>query len=918
MNQMTHSRQWLLAATALTALAAGVSTACADDAGGAPGAYGDWWYNGAAEFGGQVFITKPGAPRQNAQATTDANGNLILPPLGNSAAKFNEYGRRTDPVFLSAIDLQAKRKDGGFDLNLLGAHIGEDNQKLELDLDQPGTQYLSLDWFKTDHIRSNTAQTIFDGVGGSSLTVPNGVVQSLYGGLFPLGTIAGGAGTNVNAASITTSASPNATAAQIAAGYVQNGTPTSLLVNPVKYTLASVPNGCFLTSQAGSAACNGKTPVQTTINNNEKLISLGIQRDRKEIDYRWTPTDQFDVKVSYSHEHRYGVQEQGFLFSNSTSTPMAQVPMPVNDLTQEASITGEYYGTSPWGMKWNGSLHFGTSIYTDAYTQYTVENPFGGPGSPAPGVPNCPVASTTAVPNCYGFGAMDTAPNSAANTVSAQTGVDLPGFKSNRYMGTLQFTDMQQNQTFTAMTVNPGNAGAGSYQITGGSVALAPLPRNSLQGKVDTLLWNNVIATQITSDVKNKLSYRLYNYQNNTPALLLSNWIVNDTSIAAGAGSTGSGSYAPHAGLFQSYRKQNAGDEVTFRPGSWGQFGVGVGWEQFAYSAYAVNQTNEYQGKIYGTLNPSDTVALRFQQTGAIRRYNKYDWAGLIGNLRYGASPGNPENPFLADYNIANRDRLAGNLYVDWTTPVSGLTLTPTAGYRWDAYPTDNALIAQAQANGGTGSSELGLRQDHNFNVGLEASWIVNSNVSLSLSYTYERTHQMMLGATSTSSALALYSGSIDENVHTFTGGATFTLVPDRLSLKLSATHEFASDGWGTSPQAGCVANNAAGTNCGVVAAGYPGYPAQKTNFDHIDATLMYKIDPSLFNQSGGRGEAILQLHYLYERNSVANWQSGIVAPYMYSTLNSSTTAFRDQIYMAGDNPNYAAQALMASVVVKW
>jgi hypothetical protein len=303
-----------------------------------------------------------------------------------------------------------------------------------------------------------------------------------------------------------------------------------------------------------------------------------------------------------------------------------------------------------------------------------------------------------------------------------------------------------------------------------------------------------------------------------------------------------------------------------------------------------------------------------------MRRYNKYDWADLIGNMNYGSSPGNPENPFLADYNVANRDRLSGNLYVDYTTPISGLTLTPSAGYRWDDYPTDSSFIAQAQAQSGTsGNTELGLRQDHNLNAGLEADWLVNSNISLSLSFSYERTHQLMLGASSGANVAQVYDAAIDENVHTFTGGATFSLIPDRLTFKVSATHEFATDGWGTSPGAGCVAANAgSGANCGVVSAGNPGYPAEKTNFDHIDATLMYRIDPSVFNQPAGRGEAIVQLHYLYERNSVTNWQQGVVAPYMYSTLNSSTTAFRDQIYMAGDNPNYSAQAIMASLVLKW
>ena len=50
----------------------------------------------------------------------------------------------------------------------------------------------------------------------------------------------------------------------------------------------------------------------------------------------------------------------------------------------------------------------------------------------------------------------------------------------------------------------------------------------------------------------------------------------------------------------------------------------------------------------------------------------------------------------------------------------------------------------------------------------------------------------------------------------------------------------------------------------------------------------------------------------------MTNWQADSASTYLYSTLNSSTVAFKDMIFMAGDNPNYNAQAISASLVVKW
>ncbi len=46
------------------------------------------------------------------------------------------------------------------------------------------------------------------------------------------------------------------------------------------------------------------------------------------------------------------------------------------------------------------------------------------------------------------------------------------------------------------------------------------LPASSLNGAINTLLSNNVITTQITPELKSKLSYRYYDFDNNTPELL--------------------------------------------------------------------------------------------------------------------------------------------------------------------------------------------------------------------------------------------------------------------------------------------------------------------------------------------------------------------------------------------------------------
>jgi len=872
---MSVLRKSFLNGTAFAVLLVTSGVAYAADFGEQPAGSGfaGLKWEGAAEFGGQGFIEKPGFSPSN------------------SSAKFNQFGTRTDPAFLTMFNFSLYNPDGSLRINGFGRDVGTNQQAYDLEIMQPGQQYFDYTWSSVANLRSNTAMTIFNGVGTNNLTVPDSVVQQLYHGLWNSTSATPGYATNSPANSYS-GLSPNKVTNQIAGA-----------------ATAYQPFGCYLPGQAQCVA--GVTPVQTTILNNEKPLTLGIQRDRQDVEYKWTPDASWTVKVDYSHDHRYGVQEQGFVFSTGTTTPMAAVPMPINDTTDNASISGEYFGTSPWGMKWNGMIKYDLSLYRDAFSQYSVQNPFGGIGSTVAGVSQCPTASATAIPNCYGSGTMDTAPDNSANTVMAQAGVDLPGFKSNRFMTTLQFSDMRQNATFTGETINPGANGI--YRLAGTATAqLSQVPRSSLNGVIDTFLSNNVLSTQLTSELKNKLSYRYYSYDNSTPRLTLTNWIVNDAAIATGSGGVGNGSYAPHTTLFSSYVKQNAGDELTWTPASWGMFGVGGGWEQYRYTQYPVDATNELSGKVFTRLTPTDWLAVRATETYSSRRYDNYNWQNYVGSVMLAGTTGTGfvENPALVDYNVANRDRNAGNIYMDITTPF-GLTITPNAGYRWDDFPSDPKLAGLAAPG------QLGLQYDHAANYGVELNWAVSPTLSLMGSVTHDSDIMDMMGTSSGSLPLGgAYITRMREHGNTFMAGVNYQIIPDKLSLKLAGTMALFTDEWTTGPVPGyCVTGS--GAACGIVSAGNPAYPPESTKFSRFDATLSYKVDQSFANQLQLK-DMVFKLHWAYEKNSVTNWQADSASPYLYSVLNSSTTAMRDMIFLAGNNPNYTAQLIALSAVVKW
>ncbi len=121
------------------------------------------WYVEYAkiEFGGQYFFDRPDNTRSN---------NL---------AKFEEYGKRTAPAFLDYLKVGVATTDGRYYGQLFAWHVGQNNQKYELDLAKTGEHYLTLRWDQIPHLYSTTAMTIFNGVGTPYLTVDPGVVAAL-------------------------------------------------------------------------------------------------------------------------------------------------------------------------------------------------------------------------------------------------------------------------------------------------------------------------------------------------------------------------------------------------------------------------------------------------------------------------------------------------------------------------------------------------------------------------------------------------------------------------------------------------------------------------------------------------------------------------------------------------------------------
>jgi MtrB/PioB family decaheme-associated outer membrane protein len=691
-----------------------------------------WWWRGDVEVGGRFFLNNP--PRNGA----------ISPNRENSLAKFYEYNDLRPGAF-GNLFLAAGSKDGLYGIDFWAKNIGYEDQSYYLSASKAGEHYANFGWDQTPHLYSTSARTIYNGVGTNTLTIPNGVRNTLQ---------------------------------------------------------TDVANNANL---------------RTDVLNNVRQTDIGIRRDTASFNYRWTPDDSWDVRADYSHMRRSGTQTEGVIFNNSVNPRYAEVPKPVNDTTQNFGVNGEYAGTSFWGQKFNAKIAYTGSVYQgDSY--YDAQNPFQNDTLPA--CAGAPVA-TNCVP---AFGRMSLWPNNNAQAISGTIGADLP-FKS-RYVGTISYNMMRQNQDLLPYTSNPGLYLNGT---TTRADSLSALPFSSLNGEINTTLVNNILTTQITPDLRSKLSYRYYDYRNETGTRLISTAIGTDYSA-------NSRIPAPRYSLQTSYTKQNAAAELNWRPVKSLTTGVAYGFQRYEYSFNDVDATNEHSGKVFADWAGFDGVKLRSSWLFAARRYETY--TNQIQATSNGGYYNGYRSPTLAD-----RDLNKGKVQIDLDAGPMAV-VSPFVGIQYNHYLTDPY-----------GAAETGLLKDNAWNGGVEIAFHPVAESRFFFAYTHEEHDRRFIGGSTTTR----YDATLKDRVDTIMAGLDQIVIPNKLDLKLTYTLAMAPGSWYTTAFLG-------NPTIGVM-------PDTKTTWQRIDALATYKFDEDLVRRMGWNGQVVGRMRYAWERNSVNDWQ---------------------------------------------
>jgi MtrB/PioB family decaheme-associated outer membrane protein len=829
-----------------------------------------WYFFGGFEAGVR-FVDEP--PSGFGRAPPPVN--WLTPRTTQSRAKFEEYGEIPRGLFLDWVNLQWGTTDGRYAFDFWGRSVGLNNQSYNLDAAAIGTHYLTVGFDQTPHLISTSAKSIFSsGAGTGFLTV----------------------------------------------------------ANPVQTALESqLPNAALAGPPAGNAVLGNtaRTNIENIINNSVSPLELSTQRDRAYVAYRLTPTPDWDLGADYSHEHRTGTRPVGVVYGWGTGasprpTNIVEAVQPLDDTTQNVNAKAEYVGSTFWGTRWTTNVRYTGSFYQNDIKVLDIENPF---------CITCNVlAGTNRGPNIL---RLALAPDNDANGLTWNTAVDLPFWRS-RVVNTVQYNVMRQNDPF----VNTGTNGLVAPPVT-----LAGVPVGSLDGKVDTFLWNGLYTAQVTKDLKLTMRGRHYDVNNQTPSLHIENWIFGDSGCASGPPNAFGVCAIGNArnSLPISYTKDNASAELTWRPWQWATVGGGYFFERWDRKFRDVDATDEHMGKFYVNITPIDQVVARANYLYAQRRYGTYNveehvevpgiqFSEVVENMRR--------------FDIANRNRHKLETALEWS-PGRFVTLSPNFGLRWDDYPDPEF-------------NPLGVRSDHSWNTGIEISAMIQPTVKLMAAYTYEERRLDMAGGSGganfnsgnpltgcpTSAALnpdhflgtdCTWRSDINQRYHTFLGAADWKVVPSRFDLRLEYLQARGSEANATTPCSAplFVGATAVGVNCaGLQTTGSPAtlvdpasvnfgqFPTERNKFERFNVIGRYYVDPSLVQQMGWKGDVTIKLRYTWERNHNTNWATDNMTPYVPtpdpSNPATELTGGSRSIFLAAFNPNYTAQVIALSAVVKW
>ena len=220
------------------------------------------------------------------------------------------------------------------------------------------------------------------------------------------------------------------------------------------------------------------------------LNSFDVKQDRKILGLggKMALAGGWGFTVDFREDHRDGTKLIGSVIGNSGGNPRAVIlPYQIDDKTDQLdaklSFTGEK-GQLQLGYYWSG--------YRNSADSLTWQNPYTtiGGWAAAAGFPT-------------GQGRLGLMPDNNFNQLKATGAYSFS--RTTRFNGTVSYGWATQNESFLPYTVNPG------LTVT------TPLPRSSLDGRINTTLIDLALSMRPMQKLNLRGRYKFHEHNNKTP-----------------------------------------------------------------------------------------------------------------------------------------------------------------------------------------------------------------------------------------------------------------------------------------------------------------------------------------------------------------------------------------------------------------
>jgi MtrB/PioB family decaheme-associated outer membrane protein len=594
------------------------------------------------------------------------------------------------------------------------------------------------------------------------------------------------------------------------------------------------------------------------------------------------PREDLEFETAYRSLDRSGRKPFALGFGSPGGT-FANFASPVDERTDE--VTADLrFGRGPWNLE----VGYLGSFFGNELNQVTVDNPLRLTDAPN---------AATANPNDFfaSQGRISSAPDNSSNSFRATGAYELPFEFPARVATTFSYGLREQDDDFLPHTINS------AIDIPANAAALA-LPRDGLDGKVQTYLANVLLTARPLPALDLRARYRYYDFHNDTPVLEFPGHVVNDQDFDPEVGRSVPNDYErQQASLDASYRFTRA---VSVRGGPF--------WDRWSRSRdREVSKLDEYGAKLSTDLRPARWALLRVDYLLGVRKGSEYQ---PFDHLAATLDPSQLDDPDFAitsqlpqlrKFDEADRTRNEIKLLTQ-LMPREDFDLSFSGGWAHYDYPHGN----------------YGVSDDKRWNLGTEVGYSPVEWFSMSAWYSFEHLSlqqksrwRPVTGADDiTDDPVNDWNSESTDLVHTLGVNLDFVVVPEKLDLSFSytfergngQTHANGADGCLSAPEttlcipAGTAADGGDGVN----------YPDIEDRLQIFATTLRYHIDEHF----------TIEGMYAFEKLSLSDYRVDGLNPFMpLSNVNGSGVVSPSLDVFLGDRwGDYKAHIFALSAIYRF